>query len=588
MSEGGGMSERDIATRHVINELKQLYKDKLLPLEESFKFDYFYSPPMTDSEFESKPQVLLVGQYSVGKTSFIRYLLGQDFPGARIGPEPTTDRFVAVLHAEDDKVIPGNALCVSSELPFRGLERFGMGFLNKFEGSALPNKVLENITLIDTPGILSGSKQRDDRGYNFEHVCRWFAERCDLILLLFDANKLDISDEFRAVIESFRGNDDKVRCILNKADTIDRQRLMRVYGALMWQIGKVLRTPEVLRVYIGSFWDQPLMFEDLAHLFEQEENDLMSDLRDLPRNSAVRKINELVKRARLAKVNAQIISYLRGQMPALTGKAKKQQDLIRNLDQVFRSVMSLCNLPPGDFPDIDQFRSKLHDLNFSKFNKIKQRQLDLVEELLTLDIPRLMDSLPRQLFDRSRELPPEAIAAAPPPPPTVAPAFWGGHPTSGAAAEPDFPEARLPTAPPTREAPPAAPVAEAVPPPAHEAPTISAAKPNPFAKAKSNPFAKPALPEWPVREKKAEYDVIFDSFGPVNGRLDGDKAKDALVATGLEMDALFAVWELADHGADGELDEEEFAVAMYLVDKIKSGEELPPALSPDMIPPSQR
>jgi GTPase SAR1 family protein len=41
----------------------------------------------------AKPQVLLIGQYSVGKTSFIRYLLGRDFPGQRIGPEPTTDRF---------------------------------------------------------------------------------------------------------------------------------------------------------------------------------------------------------------------------------------------------------------------------------------------------------------------------------------------------------------------------------------------------------------------------------------------------------------------------------------------------------------
>jgi polynucleotide 5'-kinase involved in rRNA processing len=33
----------------------------------------------------AKPQVLLIGQYSVGKTSFIRYLLGRDFPGQRIG-----------------------------------------------------------------------------------------------------------------------------------------------------------------------------------------------------------------------------------------------------------------------------------------------------------------------------------------------------------------------------------------------------------------------------------------------------------------------------------------------------------------------
>lgn len=43
---------------------------------------------------------------------------------------------------------------------------------------------------------------------------------------------------------------------------MDRQKLMRIYGALMWSLGKVVKSPEVLRVYIGSFWDQPLVFED--------------------------------------------------------------------------------------------------------------------------------------------------------------------------------------------------------------------------------------------------------------------------------------------------------------------------------------
>ncbi len=37
---------------------------------------------------------------------------------------------------------------------------------------------------------------------------------------------------------------------------------MRIYGALMWSLGKVVKSPEVLRVYIGSFWDQPLVFDD--------------------------------------------------------------------------------------------------------------------------------------------------------------------------------------------------------------------------------------------------------------------------------------------------------------------------------------
>jgi hypothetical protein len=95
----------------------------------------------------------------------------------------------------------------------------------------------------------------------------------------------------------------------------------------MWSLGKVVKTPEVLRVYIGSFWDQPLVFEDNAQLFEMEERDLMRDLRDLPRNSAVRKINELVKRVRICKVHAYIISYLKEQMPMMMGFAKKQKQV---------------------------------------------------------------------------------------------------------------------------------------------------------------------------------------------------------------------------------------------------------------------
>jgi hypothetical protein len=39
----------------------------------------------------------------------------------------------------------------------------------------------------------------------------------------------------------------------------------------MWSLGKVLGTPEVARVYIGSFWDEPLRFDINRKLFEAEE-----------------------------------------------------------------------------------------------------------------------------------------------------------------------------------------------------------------------------------------------------------------------------------------------------------------------------
>jgi EH domain-containing protein 4 len=124
----------------------------------------------------------------------------------------------------------------------------------------------------------------------------------DRIILLFDAHKLDISDEFSEAIKAFRGQDDKIRVVLNKADQVDSQQLMRVYGALMWSLGKVINTPEVVRVYLGSFWAKPLRNTENRRLFEAETQDLFKDIQGLPRNAALRKLNDLIKRARLAKV----------------------------------------------------------------------------------------------------------------------------------------------------------------------------------------------------------------------------------------------------------------------------------------------
>lgn len=286
----------------VTDGLKALYRTKLLPLEEHYKFHDFHSPQLDDPDFDAKPMILLIGQYSTGKTTFIRYLLEQDFPGIRIGPEPTTDRFMCVMGGEQDGVIPGNALVVDTKKQFKPLSKFGNAFLNRFQCSLVNNPVVDSITIVDTPGILSGEKQRVDRGYEFSGVLEWFAERVDRIILLFDAHKLDISDEFRRAIDAIKGYDDKIRIVLNKADMVDHQQLMRVYGALMWSLGKVLHTPEVCRVYIGSYWDKPLHHDMNRKLFELEEQDLFSDLQSLPRNAALRKLNDLIKRARLAKV----------------------------------------------------------------------------------------------------------------------------------------------------------------------------------------------------------------------------------------------------------------------------------------------
>ena len=123
-----------------------------------------------------------------------------------------------------------------------------------------------------------------------------------------------------------QGYDDKIRVVLNKSDQVNTQQLMRVYGALMWSLGKVISTPEVVRVYIGSFWDQPFLHSENRGLFEAESSDLFSDLQSLPRNAALRKLNDLIKRARLAKV-------------------KRTKNVIKALIMVLTSVISRDKRP---------------------------------------------------------------------------------------------------------------------------------------------------------------------------------------------------------------------------------------------------
>ncbi|ONM12388.1 EH domain-containing protein 1 [Zea mays] len=381
----------------IVDGLKKSYIEKLRPLEKTYQFHDFVSPLLTSSDFDAKPMVMLLGQYSTGKTTFIKHLLKTSYPGAHIGPEPTTDRFVVITSGPDERCIPGNTIAVQADMPYSGLSSFGTAFLSKFECSQMPHPLLEHVTFVDTPGVLSGEKQRTQRSYDFTGVTSWFAAKCDLILLLFDPHKLDISDEFKRVIGSLRGHDDKIRIVLNKADQVDAQQasiLMRVYGALLWSLGKVLNTPEVMRVYIGSFNDKPIR-ETAAgplgmELFQKEQDDLLSDLNDIPKKACDRRINEFVKRARAAKVHAHIISHLKKEMPALMGKAKAQQKLLDGLDQQFAKVQKELHLPPGDFPSVEEYRELLSAYNFDRFEKLRPKMVQGVDDMLAYDIPDLL------------------------------------------------------------------------------------------------------------------------------------------------------------------------------------------------------
>jgi hypothetical protein len=57
---------------------------------------------------------------------------------------------------------------------------------------------------------------------------------------------------------------------------------------------------------------------------------------------------------------------------------------------VFRTILKTHNLAPGDFPEIQSFASKLNDVKFSDFANFSQRQIDELDLVLNVEIPKLM------------------------------------------------------------------------------------------------------------------------------------------------------------------------------------------------------
>ena len=175
----------------------------------------------------------------------------------------------------------------------------------------------------------------------------------------------------------------------------------------MWSLGRVIRNPEVTRVYLGSFWDQPLRYDYFKDLFAVEQMDLFADLRGLPANSMLRKINDLVRRAHVSKAHALLLSYLRKQIPKMFGKQKKQQELIDNMSDIFHMIQTEYRLPSSDFPPMDRFVEVVANMDFSTFPKFKPELFDALDEVLAHDIPEIMSMLPKPQDDAGAETEPE-------------------------------------------------------------------------------------------------------------------------------------------------------------------------------------
>lgn len=114
-------------------------------------------------------------------------------------------------------------------------------------------------------------------------------------------------------------------------------------------------------------------------------------------------------------------------------------------------------------------------------------------------------------------------------------------------------------------------------------------KKDPFKElSKDDETSEADFDDWVVEKYKPKYDEIFYNLSPQEGKLSGTKVREWMMSTLLPNSVLAHIWRLSDVDGDGMLDNEEFALAVHLIEGKLEGHWLPRELPSHLVPPSKR
>ncbi|XP_005990720.1 sarcalumenin isoform X2 [Latimeria chalumnae] len=390
-----------------LQRLKKIYHTAVRPLEQAYKYNELRQYEITDGEITSKPMVLFLGPWSVGKSTMINYLLELTDSAHQLytGAEPTTSEFTVIMHGEKTRSVEGIVMAADSARSFSPLEKFGQNFLEKLVGIEIPHKLLERVSFVDTPGIIENRKQQE-RGYPFNDVCQWFIDRADLIFVVFDPTKLDVGLELEMLFRQLKGRESQIRIILNKADSLATQELMRVYGALFWSLAPLINVTEPPRVYVSSFWPYEYNPETHKDLFLKEEISLLEDLNQVIENRLENKIAFIRQHAIRVRIHALLVDrYLQTFKDKMTFFSDAElvfNEIVEDPDKfyIFKSILAKTNVSKFDLPNREAYGDFFGINPIASFKLLSQQcsymggcLLEKIERAITHELPVLLESI---------------------------------------------------------------------------------------------------------------------------------------------------------------------------------------------------
>merc|ERR1719384_1273672 len=294
----------------------------------------------------------------------INYFLGTEYTknAFRAAAEPSPGfNFNMAMYGDQDEELDGTELAAEFELS--SLQKFGQEILKKLRGKKMNNKLLQKATFAEIPGVLeTGSKRKVGRRYPFNEAVQWFIDHADLILLVYDYTKLDIGPETEALLDQLKGRETQVRILLNKADEITAEELLKIQGNLVWNVSPLMASVEPPTLYAGSFWSRPYKAGAPKRLLKSQEQALLKDIKDAIDKRVENRISTARRFAVRVRNHAKMVDcYLTtflNNKGIFGDKKKVAQDIINNPSKyhIYEGLSTLTNISRYDLPDPDTYR----------------------------------------------------------------------------------------------------------------------------------------------------------------------------------------------------------------------------------------
>ncbi len=234
-----------------------------------------------DASLKWKPLVLVIGNYSSGKSTLINELVGKDIQ--RTGQAPTDDDFTIITKSESggEAQVPGSTLVNDDTLPFEHFKHFGEKLISHICMKNVDSDALENLAIIDSPGMLDATSEKD-RGYDYLQVLGEFAKMADLIVLMFDPHKAGtIRESYEAIRNTLpeKSGEHRTVFVMSRIDECDNLTdFTRSFGTLCWNMSQMTGRKDIPHIYL-TYASSVVAPEKIAESWPQERTQLIEKIK---------------------------------------------------------------------------------------------------------------------------------------------------------------------------------------------------------------------------------------------------------------------------------------------------------------------